>query len=71
MIISCESVRGATAQACECEGDRMWIRFLLVEMKYFIFSLNFAILHQMPPEFGGKWLTKCLYNMFSYAYILC
>ena len=31
---------GARAQACDCKRERLWIRFRLEEMKYFIFLLN-------------------------------
>ena len=27
-------------------------------------ALSFATQHAMPPEFGGKWLTKCLSTRF-------
>ena len=27
-------LRGAGAQACVCEHDRLWVRYLLEEMKY-------------------------------------
>ena len=31
-----EASRGAGAQVCDCERDRLWIRFLCEEMKYLI-----------------------------------
>ena len=29
--------RGAGTQACNCKGDRLWVRFSLEEIKYFMF----------------------------------
>ena len=35
--------------------DRLWIRFPLDEIKYFIFQFLCSDVELMPPEFGGKW----------------
>ena len=45
------------AQANDCKRDRLWIRFPLEDIKYFIFSFLCFI---VEVKRGGKWGSECL-----------
>ena len=50
---------------CDCQRDRLWVRFPLEEMKYLIPSLPCSSKeHGMPTDFIGMCLnTRLGYNM--------
>ena len=79
-MYSSEASRGAGVHSCDCERDRLFVRFPLKEILYFHFfalassrsaAFNSATQHGMPPEFGRKWGTECLNTKFALPTLLC
>ena len=40
-----EASRGTKAQTCGCKCDRLWLRFPLEEIKYFVFSFRHSAIN--------------------------
>ena len=68
-----------SGKKCDSKCDRFWVRYLLEEMKYLIFSFlrssveakrgsSFTGRHVMSPKFGAEWGTKCSICLLYYVW---
>ena len=74
------AARSVTAKPTGCVFDphsRRWNIYLNLYFHLFALvsrlsaALSSATQHAMPPEFGGKWGTKCLNTRFPLHILLC
>ena len=70
MLLFFDVGRGVGVRACDCKRDRLWVQFLLEEMKYLMFLLVALVFRHSIPEFSGKWGVMSFNTRFSLPNLL-